>query len=311
VSARELARFASEREAEEAAFTLQAAGIAVEILHLPGDNGSPRFALPVGEGDLDRAAAILAEEGKDDLSRARAAREAESHPEVGGGRRRPFYWVVALAVANLAAFIALEGSGGSESRRTLLRFGASYAPALRAGEWWRTVTAVFLHIGARHLLANLISLLVFGAATLRTLGLGRFYALYLASGVAGNWLSFWLDPGASVKAGASGAIFGLLGVLAAARIRGLRALTALGVQARFKTWHVVAAVLAFLSFVVGSGPVDHAAHLGGLLSGALLTFLTPRPGRLSARGEAVLYLALASATLLLCALAGLLACRAG
>ncbi len=311
MSARELARFASQREAEEVAFTLQAAGIETELVPIPGDNGSPHFALHCDERELDRATAILAEEGKDELSRARTRRDAESlaRGELAV-RRRPFYWVVALAVANLAAFIALEGRGGSENRATLLRFGASHAPSLRRGEWWRTLTAVFLHIGARHLLANLISLLLLGAATLRTLGLGRFYALYLASGVAGNWVSFWLDPDAAVKAGASGAVFGLLGVLASARIRGLRALAALGLPTRFKTWHVLAAVLAFLGFVVGSGPVDHAAHLGGLVAGALLTFLTPRPGALSSRGEQVLDVVLASATALCAAVAALLAYRA-
>jgi membrane associated rhomboid family serine protease len=308
VSLRELARFETEREATEVAFTLQAAGIEVELLTLPGNNGSPHFGLQVEERDLDRATAILAEEGADELARRRARRETEALASAEStARRRPLYWVVALVVANLATFIALEGRGGSERRATLLRFGASYAPALRAGEWWRTVTAVFLHIGARHLLANMISLLLFGAATLRTVGLGRFYALYLASGVAGNWVSFWLDPDLAVKAGASGAIFGMLGVLAAARIRGLRALAQLGLSTRFKTWHVVAAVLAFLSFVVGSGPVDHAAHFGGLVGGALLTFLTPRPGRLSPRGEGILDLCLTTATVVLAATAALLA----
>lgn len=307
MSQRELARFASEREAEEVAFTLQAAGIECELLYLPGENGSPRWALLCPEAELDRATAILAEEGKDELSRAREQREATSLAPQAGPIRRPLYWVVALAVANLAAFIALEGRGGSESRAALLRFGASYAPALRQGEWWRTLTAVFLHIGARHLLSNLLSLLLLGAATLRTLGLGRFYALYLASGVGGNWVSFWLDPDPTLKAGASGAIFGLLGALAAARIRGLRALASLGLSTRFKTWHVVAATLAILSFMVGSGPVDHAAHLGGLLSGALLAFLVPRPGALGVRGESILDALLATATALLCAVAGLLA----
>jgi rhomboid protease GluP len=305
VSQRELARFASEREAEEVAFTLQAAGIECELLYLPGDNGSPRWALLCPEAELDRATAILAEEGKDELSRARS-QHAPSAP-AQGPIHRPLYWVVALAVANLAAFIALEGRGGSESRAALLRFGASYAPALRRGEWWRSLTAVFLHIGARHLLSNLLSLLLLGAATLRTLGLGRFYALYVGSGVGGNWVSFWLDPDPTLKAGASGAIFGLLGALAAARIRGLRALASLGLSTRFKTWHVVAATLAILSFMVGSGPVDHAAHLGGLLSGALLAFLVPRPGVLGARGEAILDASLATASALLCAAAGLLA----
>jgi rhomboid protease GluP len=295
----ELTRLPTRARAEELRFILQGAGITAVVEPRPGDNGSPLYGVLVPEGELERARAILEEEG---LGVEHARPAPRSAP------RAPLYWVVGLVVANLLVWIAMEGSGGSERRQTLLRFGASHAPRL-PGEWWRTVTAVFLHIGLRHLLANMFALAILGPAVLNAWGVGRFCFLYVAAGVAGNWISFALSPTAAVKAGASGSILGLLGVLAGTRIRAIRSSTV--ERPRFKTWHILAMLVAFYGFVIGVGHVDHLAHLGGLVVGGLLALLLPPPGRLPPRADRRLAASLGGSAALLCVAAGLLAWRAG
>jgi hypothetical protein len=104
-------------------------------------------------------------------------------------------------------------------REVLLRFGASRPAHVRTGEWWRFATALFVHIGPRHLLGNMATLLVLGPALVAALGPWRFLVVYLASGVAGNALSYAVTPPDVVSAGASGAILGVLGALGGQRLR--------------------------------------------------------------------------------------------
>ena len=71
------------------------------------------------------------------------------------GARSGLYWVAGLVLINALVWWAMEQRGGSQDHATLLRFGAVNSALLAAGEWWRTVTAIFLHIGARHLIGNM------------------------------------------------------------------------------------------------------------------------------------------------------------
>jgi membrane associated rhomboid family serine protease len=297
----ELVRLTSHRETEGLSFTLSAVGIENQVVasEARGNGSGTEWAILVAEADLARARGVIAEEKGEP---APQIREPERVMEPPGT-----YWVVGLMVVNVLVWLTMEARGGSESYQTLLRFGAAQGQRLLAGQWWRTVTAVFLHIGAKHLIANMGTLLVFGTLVLRSWGVGRSYFIYLLAGVAGNWLSFALSPGPAVKAGASGAILGLLGLLAGARIRRIRTP---GPPSRFKTWHVAAAVLAFYGFVVGVGPADHLAHLGGLLAGAVLAFLVPPPGQLRPQADLAVAISLGGTALALTLLAGLLAHRA-
>jgi membrane associated rhomboid family serine protease len=125
------------------------------------------------------------------------------------------------------------------------------------GEWWRIFTAAFLHIGAIHLVMNMLGLLIFGSELERQLGRVRFLALYLLSALGGAAaIQLFGDPRVPV-AGASTAIYGLLGGLAVLMLyqrqdlRGLLTLLAINV---------------FISFLPG---VSLLGHLGGLVAGAL------------------------------------------
>ena len=200
----------------------------------------------------------------------------------------------------------MEQHGGSQNSATLLRFGAVTSALLAAGEWWRTVTAMFLHIGARHLLGNMALLSVLGVISLPMWGPGRLLFIYVMSGMLGNWAGFLFGSATGLKAGASGAILGLLGALAGARLRSLRNPQH---SSRFKSWHVLAMLLAFYGFVVGVRPgSDHVAHIGGLLSGALIAALLPP---LSGSKERALQLVVGLMAVAFCLVSGVFAVRAG
>lgn len=183
---------------------------------------------------------------------------------VGMLRRSPV--TSAIAALNVGVFLLLEAAGGSTDLRVLVRFGAQATPLLEDGELWRLFTSMFLHIGLVHLLANMWALVIFGPLFERSVGRVRYVALYLASGLAGSAVTALFVSPRSVSAGASGAIFGLLGAFAVLGFR-LRD-TELG-----STWARHALVLIGLNVVLGLTvpSIGLEAHLGGLVAGACIT----------------------------------------
>jgi membrane associated rhomboid family serine protease len=129
------------------------------------------------------------------------------------------------------------------------------------GEWWRVFTAAFLHIGPVHLLFNMLALLVFGSELERQLGRWRYLAVYLLSALGGA-VSIQLlgDPRIPV-AGASAAIYGLLGALGVLMLAGRQDVRGL---------LTLLAINVFISFLPG---ISLLGHLGGLVAGALATGL--------------------------------------
>lgn len=233
----------------------------------------------IDDADAPWAERILSDEYPAGVAAATAARAAEKAAVraelVRPGTDQwfgPGSWVLfALTAVCIGVFLAEERAGGSEVREVLLRFGASRPAHVRTGEWWRFFTALFVHIGPRHLLGNLAALLVLGPALVAALGPWRFLAVYLLAGVAGNALSYRVMPPDVVSAGASGAILGVLGALGGQRLR-------FAASARYRGWQVIAALLAYLAVAVGAEPgVDTMAHLGGLAAGLVLGLLIPPP----------------------------------
>ena len=304
----ELIRLRTRQEAEGLQFTLTSVGIQARLGSFFVSNGERvlLWRVTVPQAQLEEAQKVLDEEDVADAEQAaRAAAPAAPVPS-------RLHWVVGLVVLNVLVWLAMEGNGGSETTKTLLRFGSSQASALFDGQWWRTITAQFIHIGPKHLMANMFTLLILGPPVLRAWGVGRFYFMYMAAGLVGNWVSFGLSPDEAVKAGASGAILGLLGVLAGTRIRHIRSPQPAAPPSRFKTWHIVAMVIAYYGFVVGVGQsTDHLAHVGGLLAGGVLALLMPMPGSLAPRKDRILDLSLGIGSVVLMAVAGLLQWRLG
>ena len=162
----------------------------------------------------------------------------------------------------------------------LLEMGAKSGPEILSGEIWRFVTPMFLHVTIPHVLINMYSLYAIGPAVERFFGTARFVAVYLLCGIAGVILSLAFSPYPS--AGASGAIFGLLGSL------GAFLYLHRGLFGRFGLLQLRQIVLvALLNLGLGLMPgIDNWGHLGGLLAGIALTlFLGPRFEAVWAEGE--------------------------
>lgn len=153
----------------------------------------------------------------------------------------------------------------------VLYYGAKINEALAAGQAWRLVTPVFLHAGLLHIGVNMYSLYALGPAVERFFGRGRFLAVYLLAGTCGVLLSLVMSPNPSV--GASGAIFGLLGALAAFLYLHRATFGQLGAMQLRQLLFV-----ALINLGLGLSPgIDNWGHVGGLLAGAgLAWFIGPR-----------------------------------
>jgi rhomboid protease GluP len=181
-----------------------------------------------------------------------------------------------------AASASAQPSMGGISGEVLLRLGAKNT-LIWYGEWWRLVTAIFLHAGLLHIGFNLWCLFDLGPEVESLFSTPKFVVFYLVAGVAGFVLSLWWSPrGSSV--GASGAILGLIGILIGASFHHGH----LGREYRRQLWRWVIYILIFGLFFA----VDNAAHLGGLGTGALLGYFVPE-GEAETRASQNLWNALA------------------
>jgi rhomboid protease GluP len=178
-------------------------------------------------------------------------------------RFRGSYGLIGFTVAVFAAqWISLTLTGTD----LLLEWGAKSRPEMAAGQVWRFVTPIFLHVSLPHVLVNMYSLYAIGPAVERFFGTPRFLALYLLSGISGVLFSLAFSPYPS--AGASGSIFGLLGALAAFLYLH-RAL--FGRFGRLQLRQLV--IVAGLNLALGLMPgIDNWGHVGGLLAGVVLAW---------------------------------------
>lgn len=173
--------------------------------------------------------------------------------------------VLTIMVITVAAYLA---------QRANARFTVDYAhitPAVSAGEWWRVITATFLHsVGSIvHILFNMYALYVFGPYIERQAGTIRFVGLYLASAVTGGVVFQYLSEGAAV--GASGAIFGLFGAVLVGTYP-LRH-TPAG-AARFRQLLLLLAINLALPLLVRG--IAWEAHVGGLVAGMIIVWAWQR-----------------------------------
>jgi rhomboid protease GluP len=170
--------------------------------------------------------------------------------------------LVLVLVAIFAAEVALDVLDSAE---LLLLAGALAREAVLAGEWWRMVSAVFLHGSLEHVVGNVVALFVLGMVCEHAFGRAQFVWLFVMSGVAGSAGSMLVGQGPSV--GASGAIFGLQGAAVVLFHRYRERLLV-----RDRRIGIVLLVWAVFNVMQGvvSPFIDNGAHIGGLLAGALL-----------------------------------------
>lgn len=165
---------------------------------------------------------------------------------------------------NILLFLAMYFWGnGSEDALTLLKFGANYAPLVKMGEYYRLITAGFLHIGIFHLFFNMYALYIVGSQLEGFIGKTKFIIIYFGSMITGNLMGS-LFLGNSISAGASGAIFGLFGALL---YFGYHYRVYLG---NMMTSQIIPVLI--LNFLLGFmiKGIDLASHIGGFIGGLLL-----------------------------------------
>ncbi len=177
--------------------------------------------------------------------------------------------VIAIIVVCAGMFAATQFGDSGGARSTMLAYGAISWSRVEAGEYWRLLAAVFLHFDGAHIIANMGTFLLVGPPLAHTLGPWRFLVLFVATGVGANVISHELYPVMGLKAGASGAIAGVLGGLGGNAMRP-------NPDSRFKSWQRLGALAAFYGMMIGFGPGrDNVAHVAGVVLGVLIGRLMP------------------------------------
>lgn len=171
-----------------------------------------------------------------------------------------------LIFINIVMFVLMYMLGnGSENTNTLIDFGANYILLTKAGEYYRLITSGFLHIGVIHLLLNMYSLYIVGTQVEYFYGKVKYIIIYLFSLIMGSLFTVALSSVNTVSAGASGAIFGLLGSILyfGVKYRGY-----IGNSLINQIVPVVA-----LNLIIGftTPGIGNAAHIGGLVGGYLIS----------------------------------------
>jgi membrane associated rhomboid family serine protease len=177
----------------------------------------------------------------------------------------------AILVILFAAYFVEVFAGGPNSiiggpnGQTLLSLGAMWPPAIAAGQWWRLFTATLLHAGILHIGLNAWALWIFGSLVENTFGRRKFLLIYVVTAFLGSAASYAFGPVNELGVGASGAIVGLFGAFIAYNVRRRHLASAMGNL----RW---AATIILLNVLIGFGfpGVDWRAHLGGLVSGAVV-----------------------------------------
>jgi rhomboid protease GluP len=214
---------------------------------------------------------------------------------------RPATFTFIFLIANVFLYLLMSLSGGATGL-VLLAYGAKLNYLIdHEGQWWRFVTPVFLHVQLPgfgqlpiHLLTNMYGLFMLGPFVEKLYGSAKFVVFWVLTGVAGvaaSYLAvrpelahgalgqFLFKPYDSPSAGASGALFGLMGVLFVFGIKYRRELPE-GLKRAFGTGLLPTLLINLFIGYVARGFIDNAAHLGGLVSGMGLALVVgyKRPG---------------------------------
>ena len=187
--------------------------------------------------------------------------------------RKKSYITGILIALNVITFLYLEIAGSSQDVLFMAESGAVFAPAVvYEKEYYRLLTAVFMHFGIDHIINNMIVLFALGDNLERALGHVKYLILYLLCGIGSNLISLLISGPDSmiVSAGASGAIFGVVGGLLTAVLKNKGRLEDLNIrQLAF-----MAALSLYLGFTESG--VDNVAHIAGLLLGILFGMILYR-----------------------------------
>ena len=179
--------------------------------------------------------------------------------------------VYSMGSGNSGAFMNLDS-------RTLYQFGAKFRASILEGEWWRLVTAGFLHGGLMHIAMNMYVFYDLGPQVEEIFGTHRFLAIYLLSSAGGFLAStYWAD---TLSIGASAALFGLIGAMIAL---GVRSRSSMG--AAIRGMYIRYAIGGLLFGLLPYFHIDNAAHIGGLATGFAVAYVAGTPRLTSSASE--------------------------
>ena len=188
---------------------------------------------------------------------------------------------VVLVAVNVIVFLFLSFQGMTEDAGFMLEYGAMYVPdIIYGGRYYELFTCMFLHFGFEHLMNNMLALATMGWQLEAEVGKVKFLLIYFLSGLGGNLLSLMFDLRTGeyvVSAGASGAIFGIVGALLYIAIRNRGRI---GTVSERGLLFMVAITLYFGFTSTG---VDNFAHIGGVVCGFLLSMLLYRKNKSAKR----------------------------
>jgi rhomboid protease GluP len=184
---------------------------------------------------------------------------------------------IGLVVVNVLVFIATL-LGGAEWFQPIgnvqIAWGSNFGPYTTDGDWWRLLTSLFIHFGIVHVLFNMLALASFGPLVERLYGGVNYLFIYLLAGIGGSLASISWHPAIN-SAGASGAIFGILGALLAAQLRA-QGTFPVDILRPIRNTTLVFIGWAFYAGFRYKG-IDYAAHLGGLACGFIMGLAAARP----------------------------------
>lgn len=173
-----------------------------------------------------------------------------------------------IVMLNIGVFVVMELIGNTEDVNFMLEHGASYTPyIMEEGKYYLLFTSMFLHFGIEHLFNNMLVLIFLGDMLEKKLGKVRYFLIYMAGGLAGNCVSIMMElknQNFYVSAGASGAVFAVIGALFWLVLKNRGKLDDLSGK-RLGLMIVLSVFQGYTS--IG---VDNYAHVGGLLTGFLL-----------------------------------------
>lgn len=181
------------------------------------------------------------------------------------------YVTIALVAVNVITYFALEWLGDTTNGFFMAEHGAMYPDFIRINhEWWRIITAGFLHFGAVHLVNNMVILYCMGSRLERVTGHLKYFLIYLVSLIGAGMLSYGMmlrTGDYAVSAGASGAIFGVIG--------GFLWIVILH-RGRFEqitTRGIVMMIVLTIYYGFSSVGIDNWGHIGGLFAGFATTVI--------------------------------------
>lgn len=178
---------------------------------------------------------------------------------------------MAVVAANVIVFFIMEILGDTEDTLFMLEHGASFAPLIfEKHQYWRLLTCMFLHFGSRHLFNNMLVLAFVGDRLEKLVGKLRYMLIYFGGGLLAGVISAGLDYFGNdfyVSAGASGAVFAVVGALAWLIIRHRGQLYDISIQ------QIILFIIFSIYLGFQGGSVDNAAHVGGLVCGFVLSML--------------------------------------